>query len=34
LRAAYLAEAGEPMLTVDSYRDVVVYLVGGSSPGG
>ncbi|HSQ36704.1 MAG TPA: glycosyltransferase family 39 protein [Acidimicrobiia bacterium] len=34
LRAAYLAEAGEPLLTVDGYRDVVVYLVGGSSAGG
>jgi len=34
LRAAYLAEAGQPLLTVDSYRDVVVYQVGGSSAGG
>jgi hypothetical protein len=30
LRAAYLAEAGEPLLAVEGYRDVVVYLVGGS----
>jgi len=34
LREAYLAEVGEPLLTVDGYRDVVVYLVGGSSAEG
>jgi hypothetical protein len=29
LREDYLAEVGEPLLTVEGYRDVVVYLVGG-----
>jgi hypothetical protein len=34
LRAAYLAGVGEPLLTVEGYRDVVVYRLGGSSAGG